>query len=366
MRLLLLADINSPHTKKWVDGLAPLVKDIGLFSLRTWQDGYELPSNVKILFNETPSRKSWLGKLNNYKLFTYHRRLKQIVKSWKPDLLHAHNVSQYGLVGALSKCKPMITSAYGSDIMDHPKRSTFHLACTKYALRHSNKILATSQSLAEATKNYTDQDVKITSFGVDTTIFKPSTKPENIDAPIIFGSVKSLKQIYRHDVSIRAFAKLLQKYPERNLYFKIVGGGLLLKELKLLTSELGVTNQVVFVGSIAHEKIPAILQQIDIFVNVPNTESFGVSVLEASACGKPVIASSAGGLLEVVKDLETGFLITPGHIDECYLAMEKLMLSQALRQKMGVAGRQFVIEKYSWANSVQTMMGIYKSIVPHV
>jgi glycosyltransferase involved in cell wall biosynthesis len=117
-----------------------------------------------------------------------------------------------------------------------------------------------------------------------------------------------------------------------------------------------------FAGRIQHNELVTYYNMIDIFVNVSRNESFGVSVLEASACGKPVVVSNAGGLTEVVKDQVTGFTVTPENVKETSDAIEKLILDKNLRDVFGKNGRNFVIENYNWNSNVEEMIEVYKTL----
>lgn len=105
------------------------------------------------------------------------------------------------------------------------------------------------------------------------------------------------------------------------------------------------------------------LLSIAVFPSINDSESFGVSVLEASACEVPIVASRIGGLPEVVQDGITGILVPPK--DEAALAeaIEKLVLNAELRSKLGKAGRRFVQQNYELTSSVAKMTKQYREIL---
>lgn len=111
---------------------------------------------------------------------------------------------------------------------------------------------------------------------------------------------------------------------------------------------------------IAYKAIPNYHNMIDISVFPSVMESFGVSVLEASACEKPVIVSNIGGHPEVVKENETGFIVPTKDSGAIALELEKLILNPVLRRTIGKNGRKWVQEKYEWGSCVVEMIKLYK------
>jgi len=101
---------------------------------------------------------------------------------------------------------------------------------------------------------------------------------------------------------------------------------------------------------------------MDIFVNVSRNESFGVSILESSACEKPIVASNIGGLKEVVVNNVTGFLVESENVDAIADAIEKLVIDKNLRKEMGMKGRKFVKENYEFSTNVEDTISLYKKL----
>jgi glycosyltransferase involved in cell wall biosynthesis len=102
---------------------------------------------------------------------------------------------------------------------------------------------------------------------------------------------------------------------------------------------------------------------IDVLVNISDYESFGVSVIEAMACGKPVIVSDVGGLKEVVENESVGIRVKVKDINETAGAIEKFYKDPELKNKVGLSGRKRVEELYNWENNLETMISNYKSLV---
>lgn len=101
------------------------------------------------------------------------------------------------------------------------------------------------------------------------------------------------------------------------------------------------------------------MNRMDVFCAPSLSESFGVAVIEASACETPVVVSNVGGLPEVVIDEVTGFIVEPKHVEQLAEKILILVNDQSLRKQMGAAGRKFVLENYAWEKNVDTMESIY-------
>lgn len=362
MRILLISDVDSPHTQQWVSGLVGRGLEIGIFSLRDERLGWtdDLPQ-VRVLYARTPTYFPALGVLNNINLFTYGPSLRRAVRDFRPDLIHAHNLGNHGLVAALAGVQPLLLSAWGSDIFSHPHRSWFHHYWTRYTLRRGQRILATSKVLAEETAKYCEQAVALTPFGIDTQRFAPRPRKHRFGAgKLLLGSVKSLEPVYNHAWTLRCFAQLCRQLPEVPLALVLVGKGSLADALRGLAAELGVAEKVHFTGLIPYAQIPEILAEIDIFVNVSKRESFGVAVLEASATERPVVATRVEGLPEVVEEGRTGFLIPLGDDATFVRTLERLVQQADLRRELGRAGRKFVQQHYEKEACIDRMIAIYQ------
>lgn len=129
-----------------------------------------------------------------------------------------------------------------------------------------------------------------------------------------------------------------------------------------MIDELGISDSSIITGQIPFNQVADYHNQLSIAVYVSKVESFGVSVLESSACEKPVIVSNVGGLPEVVKDGTTGIIVEPHNIQATAVAIEKLVLNANLRKLFGKQGREMVKIKYDWDNSVSGMIEIYNKI----
>ena len=149
---------------------------------------------------------------------------------------------------------------------------------------------------------------------------------------------------------------VLERIPGARLV--MAGRGPLAERLRQLADELGIAANVEFPGFVPHDQVPALMCGLDVLVNcsVMPSESFGVVIIEASACGLPVVATRVGGVHETCLDGETGFLVPPGDRQALADAIVRLARDPALRARFGRAGRRYVLDNYVWSDNVDAML----------
>ncbi|HEV7231237.1 MAG TPA: glycosyltransferase, partial [Bacteroidia bacterium] len=269
-----------------------------------------------------------------------------------------------GLLGAISGFHPFAISSWGSDVMDFPNRSAMHRILLRNNFKKADLLLATGQTIAACVQALSNRPVVIVPFGIDMNVFRPAPRGLGYaESDIVIGTVKALEPVYGINVLIEAFARVSKNHPKLPLKLLIAGGGSRMDEYKKLSLKLGIDDQTRFAGRIEFEEVPKFHQAIDVFANLSLNESFGVSVLEASACAKPVVVSTAGGLKEVILPGTTGLAVAPGDVNAAADAISILVSDSVLRKKMGEAGMRFVAENYNWDTCVMKMEASYRQLL---
>jgi len=365
MKVLLLAEANSAHILKWTGALSDQGVDVAVFSLSQFHGAFYKQKTVQV-FTPISLRKGYehQKEIHKWKYLLAIPALRKAIRSFKPDILHAHYASSYGLLGALSGFHPLIISAWGSDIHDFPNEAPFGKQIIRFNLRRADRILCTSSAIAEEIKMYNSSEVTITPFGVDPSFFKPLHNPGFFaHDDLVIGTVKGLETVYGIDILIDCFHRLYLKKPHLPLKLLIVGGGTQESYLKRLVKTLGIEDSVVFTGMIPYDEVPLYHNMLTVYAALSRSESFGVAVLEASACAKPVVVYDVGGLKEVVKDQVSGFVIPYGNTGGVVEAFEKLVENPGLAQVLGQNGRERVIRYYNWKDNVARMIDVYNNMI---
>jgi glycosyltransferase involved in cell wall biosynthesis len=161
------------------------------------------------------------------------------------------------------------------------------------------------------------------------------------------------------DILIKALSRILKYIPSVLLVF--AGSGVMMDELKKLSADLGVDENVKFVGFIGKDQRSLYYKSADIFClpSTMKTESFGIANLEAMSSGIPIVASNFGGIPDVVKDDENGLLIPPNDIDALVHAIIYLLKNNEIREKMGLDGKNKASD-YTWKNITKMTDEIYR------
>lgn len=356
IRILFLANALSIHTVRWVNAIAEK-QDFEVHLVSQNPALEKLHANVSIRIAPMSTA---LGYFVNAPF------VRQAIRDIRPNLVHAHYISGYGTLARLAGFHPLILSVWGADVYDFPRKSVFHQWLIKRNLASANRVLSTSRVMAVETQKYTSNQIDVTPFGVDLDKFRPRAAASLFgNDDIVIGTIKTLDEKYGIEYLIRAFKLLRDKHPHLPLKLLIVGGGPQEGYLKQLAVELGVMQAAVFTGHILHAEVPKYYNMLSVSVtlSVMDSESFGVAVVEAGACGKPVVVANVGGLPEVVEDGVTGFVVERRNPEKTANAIEMLVLDESLRIRMGKAAIKRVTSLYDWSKNVDDMLRIYREVI---
>lgn len=359
-RIVLLGPANSIHLQRWALALADRGHTLCIASQHRCDMG-ALPASAELV---------WLRYTGASGYFLNALAVRRLLSRWQPDLLHAHYASGYGTTAALCGFRPTLLSVWGSNVYDFPYENALKGRLLRWNVRRATALASTSHAMAQQVRRLTPEriEISVTPFGVDLARFSPAS-PRTVPGRLTIGIVKSLAPKYGVDLLLRAFAGLLHDADVGALHgdcrLLIVGDGPQRVALELLARELGIERHIEFAGPVLHADVPAWLHRLDIYAAPSrlDSESFGVAVIEASACSLPVVVSDAGGLPEVVHDGHTGIVVRRDDISELQAALKRLVLDADLRERLGRSGRARVEREYEWGHCVDLMEQCYARAV---
>lgn len=182
-----------------------------------------------------------------------------------------------------------------------------------------------------------------------------SLEPESITIGTVGRLSKEKGTVYL----LRAFSSLTGEFP--NIRLVIVGGGSLREYLEQAAKSLGVADKVRFAGVMDDTSLEA--SQFDIFVSPSLNETLSMSIIEAMALGKPVVATRVGATHEAVVHGDTGILCKPRDPAELAQAIRALLISPETRRRMGEAGRQRAVNLFSAQRMADKTVGVYRELL---
>jgi phosphatidylinositol alpha-1,6-mannosyltransferase len=164
----------------------------------------------------------------------------------------------------------------------------------------------------------------------------------------------TVARLTRHkgiDTGLQALAQLRDRYPD--LGYAVVGSGGDLPRLGAMAHDLGVSDRVRFLTDVPDRDLPGLYNLADIYLGLSrqtegNVEGFGLSLVEAGACGVPVIGGRSGGIPDAVREDETGLLVDSERVDEVGSAVRHLLDDRAAARRLGAGGRRAVETYYNW------------------
>jgi glycosyltransferase involved in cell wall biosynthesis len=178
------------------------------------------------------------------------------------------------------------------------------------------------------------------------------------DAPLIVAA-GTLREIKGHDVLLEAMPAILERFPDTHLF--VFGEGPLGEDYRRRTEAMGLAGQVKFIGLLS-TMLAQVMATADVVVHPSRVEAFGLVAGEAQACGTPVIASRVGGLPELVRDGETGFLVDPGRPDQIAERVCLLLGDAERRRAMGAAAREFINEHFEIGVMAEAYLELWKGL----
>ncbi|MCF2947760.1 glycosyltransferase family 4 protein [Paraglaciecola aquimarina] len=294
--------------------------------------------------------------------------VRKIIKKNNITELHCGRVLPEGVVAWLLNIFtgiPYICYVHGEDLETAQSSREQYFICGQ-VIKRAKKVICNSQNSAKIVAKFgpeAEAKTKVLHPGVDSNQFVPKAKDESVLASLgwtgkqVALTVGRLQARKGQDMMIKAVPEIIKKIP--NFLYAIVGGGEQKEELVKLVDELGLQPHVQFLSEISDQDMIACYQQCDLFI-LPNRtigqdiEGFGMVLVEAQSCGKPVIAGDSGGTKETMLVGESGLVIDATRPQNIANSVIELMSDKEKMLDMGRKGRAHVIRSLDWKALTQT------------
>jgi D-inositol-3-phosphate glycosyltransferase len=313
----------------------------------------------------------------------YARQVETMLKPALPQIIHSHYWLS-GWAGLLVKRSlgiPLANSFHtlgrvkdDSRRQDEPPESLLRIAAEHEVIEGSDCVMASTPTEAQELLEFYGADPNrlcTSPPGVDHRLFRPGSKPRARQrlglgkGPVVLfvGRIQPLKGL---DVTVEGMAAIVERHPDAILM--VVGGPsgprgqAEMTALRKRAVELGLAGNIRFVGPMPHGLVPDLYRAADVVVVPSRAESFGLVAAEAQACGTPVVGARIGGLIDVVDDGSTGFLIDGWDPADHAEAVLRLLDDPELAAKMGAAAVVWS-RRFSWDATVRRYLELYKGVL---
>jgi glycosyltransferase involved in cell wall biosynthesis len=278
------------------------------------------------------------------------------------DLIHAHShlfwTTVFACATAHVRKKPIVVTVHGV----RAKRG-FLLNLAQYAylytlgswiFKRSTRIICLTEADATEIKRFgaDESRIRVVPNAVDTELFRPGEDERTYVLWVgRFVPEKGLRFL------IDAAKIVLKRHEE--VKFLLVGDGPLKSQIARSVVKKGLRRKFSFVGKMSQSDVARIMRDASMFVLPSLKEGFPKTLLEAMACGKPVIVSDIPGVREVVENGSSGILVPPGDSEALAQAIVKLLNEKDLRLKLGERVRRLVLEKYNWPKVAEQIESVF-------
>ncbi len=296
----------------------------------------------------------------------------KIIKKKKIHLIHAHWIIPQGVIAVLIKKLfgiPYIVTTHGGDI--YGLQNSIMKYIKKAVLENAKQITVVSTAIKEEILTTINSKLNITviSMGVDAKLFNPDKYDEtlkkkyNIQGPFLLfvGRLADKKGV---EYLLKAMPQIVKEFPKTKLL--IVGEGTIEEKLQKLSHKLNLAENVFFVGALPNTELPKYYGTADIFIGPSikthdgDTEGLGLTFVEASFAGCIPIGTDIGGISDVIKDNESGFLINEKDPQSIAHLVIKLLKNDKLRNTIKKNSRDLTIKQFDWHVITQKYNTIYR------
>lgn len=360
MRVLYFTAQDSPHDRRFLNALAGIPHQV--FSLRMQACDPDTPAGITELAwrDVQPDWSGWPGWQAGI------AQLRDILSDLKPDLIHAGPIQGPALAAALTEFQPLVSMSWGFDLLRTAQRSPWMGEATQCALDRSAVLVADCQTVADQAAGYGFPQERMVLFpwGVDLDHFSPTQAEEpgqqlkcalGWEGQFVVVCNRSWSVPYGVDDLAQAFVIAHQQLP--GLRLLLAGEGPQSRRIRQTLAP--VADAVHFPGWVAREDLPAYYGAGDLFVSPSHCDGSSVSLLEALACGRPVLVSDIPSNQEWVNPGDVGDLFSDGDVS----ALAGQIIALAANPELAAYGRRARLlaeERADWAINFNKLLLAYQ------
>lgn len=364
LRLAFIANPTHVLVQRWVNFFARRDHAVTILDGFGFPDAHGLDERVRVVRYD--ARGPW--RLPLAPTFHAWRTLRRVLRELQPDVVHAHSLRRYGWQARIAGRHPYVISTWGSDVLLPPEGWAGRFWNAR-ALSRADLVTAVSEYMRDAAirAGAIPERVRLVQFGVDARRFCPSEVPAaspdlaGVEPPFVF-SPRAAKPIYNHETILAAFARL-----DDGHQLVMTGRNADTAYLDRLRGEmrrLGIADRVRTIDDIPDDAMLALYRAAAVVVSAPHSDSFPITLLEAMACGTPIVAGDLPSVRGVLQDLAPESLVPTRDVDAMSAALVRAVgLSPDERRRVGATLRTHAVESADYQTNMLRMEELYRSLI---
>ncbi len=364
MRVLYFSRDYSPHDHRFLSVLAESEHQVAYVRLQRGPRQVEdrpVPARIEQVH--------WAGGKGLFRWRDVPRlvaSLREVIRRFQPDLIHAGPIQDVGLVATLTGFRPILIMSWGFDLMQDAERNAWWRWATRYVLRRATFFTSDAGVTRRKAIAYGMDPERTVVFpwGVDLSRFHPRTpsaSPPSTPSTFTLFCNRSWEPRYGVDVLARAFVRAARRISHLRLL--LLGGGSQAQVIQRILREGGVWERVSMPGYISQNDLPRWYHMADLYISPSHIDGSSVSLMEALACGLPCLVSDIPANKEWVTDGVNGWLFPDGDVDALAAAIERAVEQRERLPEMGRAARRVAEARADWEKNVMKLFEAYRRAV---
>jgi glycosyltransferase involved in cell wall biosynthesis len=372
MRILYFSASCGPHDQRFLNALAETEHEVAYLQLgpeARSHAGTSLPSRIRQV--------AWSGAK---RAFAWHHmlvlvpELRRVLQNIQPHVVHAGPIQTCAFLAVLSGYRPVLTMSWGFDLMQDAERNAWYRFVTRYTLKRSTLFTSDARVTRSRAVHYGMREDRTMMFpwGVDLQHFAPgasrqmigrtrthrNARPGSPKTDFTILCNRSWEPRYGVDVLARAFVRAAPRNPRLRLI--LMGAGSQGPALRNILGNAGLRRRVRFVDTVAPPLLPRWYRAASLFVSPSHVDGSSVSLMEAMACGRPVLVSDIAANKEWVKHGRNGWIFRDGDDRALATAMLALAKDPVRLQRAGKRARSTAERRANWKENFRVLLRGYE------
>jgi glycosyltransferase involved in cell wall biosynthesis len=365
LTLCFLGDPDSVHVRRWAGWFAARGHRVSILVPTGRSIAPDLPAAIRVE-RFVPY---WRHRVRPIGALEARRSLRSVLSRLAPDVLHAHYLTVHGWLARLSGYHPYAVTVWGSDILITAPRNVRTRLFARLALGAADLVTGDSAELvraAVAAGAHPDRTLEV-QFGVDPVRFAPGPALDDLRTRLgvagrrVIFAPRTIAPLYRQDVLVKALVGLPEDVAVVMTRHRAEPESV--ADLERLAAGLGIADRLRIVPTIEHDDMADVFRIADVVVSIPANDGTPVSLLEAMAVGRPIVATDLPSVREWLAEIDPGALVPVGDVASTTRAIQSALARPPdERERRSAQGRDLVLRRANHEASMAGVESLYRRL----